>query len=1180
MKKIKNFFLNPIVISLIGLILFSLLVWFGGPQIKFGDGNSAPLESPVIRLVCIMVLVLIWGLNNLRIQLMNNKHNKDLVEDLEENQAVAQQSASSDQAAEELHQINQRFTHALQTLKKLKFRGKGRNKALYELPWYIIVGPPGAGKTTALVNSSLDFPLAEQFGKGALQGVGGTRNCDWWFTNEAVLVDTAGRYTTQDSHRVVDSSAWEGFLNLLKRNRRRRPINGVIVAISLHDLLIQTEEERIGHAKVIRTRLDELMERLEIRFPIYLMFTKADLVSGFSEFFEDLSKDEREQVWGVSLPNAPKPNQNPDFDCLGEQLSALTERLYDRVLWRLHQERDSKRRGAIQGFPQQMENLNSILESFVRQTFIKNRFKFQPYLRGVYFSSGTQDGTPIDRMMSSVAANFGFSRESAQAPFQQGKSFFLGNLFREVIFPESELVGSNVKYETFIRWAQRAAYVGMAAVTVGILLVWTGSITRHNMYMSEVESYVEDFNQQSERIGSWNSDIRALLPTLNALAKASIVYDQEEHPWLSGMGLYNGQVDREADKAYETQLRNILLPKLIDTLEAHVRQGHRGGDLYNTFRTYMMFNKIENMETQLVSDWFTSYWEQQFLGEGTRRKELEAHLQSLLALDLEASELNSQLIAQTQTLLLRVPVSQRIYSRIRTNPDYTQPIDMLNYFGESVRNSFDINEQTLADLNVPYMFTIEGYESIDLSTASPVVANIVNERWVLSDDDQARVDFIQDDLDEISEQVKDDYLSEYLTVWQNAYDALSVRKFSNIRDANEVLSSFVDPVYSPLLAILQTGLANTQLSSPALQNLADDFDEGKRGQATSYLADKFEGTKVDVHFREINILLRDSNNQPAPVTSILQQVRQLRDFMSQINDAPDAGKMSFDIAKARYQSGAVNPITSLKNYAKSLPQPVRGWLDTLSQESWKVILQSAHSHVNSKWRTEIYQPYNRALAGRYPLSGSSSNEVALFDFSEFFKPGGKVDVFYQEYLSAFIDTNRGWSNRTVDDYNLGFSQQGLRQVQRALTIKNVFFRNNAQSPGFTFELQPLSMERNVARFTLEIGDGDVSYNHGPKFWKTVTWSAADENKRLRLVFEDLDRRIHSQSYTGPWSWFRLQDEASLQSTSQSNVYRITFKVNEQGSGNQHQVVYELKAKSVNNPFGNNLLGSFRCPESI
>ena len=69
-------------------------------------------------------------------------------------------------------------------------------------------------------------------GQGAVAGVGGTRLCDWWFTEDAVLIDTAGRYTTQDSDAAVDRAGWEAFLDLLKRTRARQPLNGVIVAIA------------------------------------------------------------------------------------------------------------------------------------------------------------------------------------------------------------------------------------------------------------------------------------------------------------------------------------------------------------------------------------------------------------------------------------------------------------------------------------------------------------------------------------------------------------------------------------------------------------------------------------------------------------------------------------------------------------------------------------------------------------------------------------------------------------------------------------------------------------------------------------------------------------------------------------------------------------------------------------
>ncbi|RYZ95632.1 MAG: type VI secretion system membrane subunit TssM, partial [Moraxellaceae bacterium] len=596
MSKVGRFFTNPIVISFIGLMLVSLLIWFAGPYVKFGDGNAAPLGSVVARLVTIMVILTIWGLNNLRIQLKNNKNNQGLLTELQQNNADSPQNIASEQAADEIHQINERFTQALATLKKLKFKGRGKNKALYELPWYIIVGPPGSGKTTALVNSGLDFPLADQFGKGALQGVGGTRNCDWWFTNEAVLIDTAGRYTTQDSHRVVDSSAWEGFLELLKRNRRRRPINGAIVAISLHDLLIQTEEERILHAKTIRQRLDELMDRLAIRFPIYLLFTKSDLVAGFSEFFEDLGKEDRDQVWGISLPNAPQATQSPEFDFLHTELRNLSHRLHERVLWRMHQERDVKRAAAIQGFPLQMDNLNGIVESFVKQTFAKNRFQFQPYLRGVYFSSGTQDGTPIDRLMSSVSANFGFAREASQSATQRGKSFFISRLFREVIFPEAELVGSNVRYEKMMRLTQHSAYIGLGVLTLLIVLVWSGSVTRNKLYISEVGTYAKQFNEEEKKLVPGSGEIKAVLPALNALVKAGSVYDQESHPWLLGMGLYESSVDTAANQAYERKLKTLFLPKLLQSIEPVLRQGDVQGDLYNSFRVYVMFKKLEHMD--------------------------------------------------------------------------------------------------------------------------------------------------------------------------------------------------------------------------------------------------------------------------------------------------------------------------------------------------------------------------------------------------------------------------------------------------------------------------------------------------------------------------------------------------------------------------------------------------------
>src|SRR5690606_7620603 len=183
-----------------------------------------------------------------------------------------------------------------------------------------IVGPPGAGKTTAIRHSGLDFPLPEA--TGALRGVGGTRNCDWWFTNEAILLDTAGRFATQED----DHEEWLAFLDMLRRYRSKTPINGVLVAISIADVVSATEEQIEQTAKALRARVDEVMTRLQMVVPVYVVFTKCDLIAGFVETFEDLKKSERAQIWGVTFPLQSPPADEPgkafaaEFDLLVEAL--------------------------------------------------------------------------------------------------------------------------------------------------------------------------------------------------------------------------------------------------------------------------------------------------------------------------------------------------------------------------------------------------------------------------------------------------------------------------------------------------------------------------------------------------------------------------------------------------------------------------------------------------------------------------------------------------------------------------------------------------------------------------------------------------------------------------------------------------------------------------------------------
>ncbi len=275
----------------LGITALSLIIWIIGPV--FAISGSSPLEPELNRQLSIALLYLVWGFGQVVPRLHSAWLNKKLVGSLGTEEGADKQTPLLN---DEEQILTQRFNEASQLLKKAHFNTPGRKRPnwmrrfsrqyIYQLPWYIIIGAPGAGKTTALVNSGLHFPLEGSFGKTALRGIGGTRNCDWWFTNEAVLLDTAGRYTTQESQREQDASEWLKFINLLKKYRTRQPVNGAIITISVSDLLSLTAERRAQQARQLRQRLLELHEQLGIRFPVYVLVTKTDLLKGFTAYFD------------------------------------------------------------------------------------------------------------------------------------------------------------------------------------------------------------------------------------------------------------------------------------------------------------------------------------------------------------------------------------------------------------------------------------------------------------------------------------------------------------------------------------------------------------------------------------------------------------------------------------------------------------------------------------------------------------------------------------------------------------------------------------------------------------------------------------------------------------------------------------------------------------------------------
>lgn len=564
----------------VGIAAFAGVVWTVGDLLSLGGWR--PLEGEAGRAILIALAAGAWIAMEAWRARQARRENERLLDVL----AGGGAGDSAARAAREVALLRQRFEEAAGILKAARFRGPdGEQRFVHELPWYMFIGAPGSGKTTALVNSGLKFPLKEKLagpgGDPSLAGVGGTRNCDWWFTEDAVLLDTAGRYTTQDSDLEADAAAWAGFLDLLKRFRPRRPLNGALVTLSVSDLMLWNEDQRRRYAWHVRARLAELHERLGIRFPVYLLVTKADLVAGFMEFFGELDGAARARVWGATFPaDGAEGEPRARFE---DAFRDLETRLNGELLERLDEERDLQRRAAAYRFPQELHGLAPLIAQFVEAAFTGVQGAPAPMLRGVYFTSGTQEGNPIDRVLGTLARGFRLEREGrpAAAAVAPGtaKSFFLMRLLREVIFPESGLAGSDAGLERRERNLRLAVYGGIAAVTVAIAGLWLASFGGNRSFVAQAAAAAAGAREGLVRLGPPRlGDEAELLKQLDALRALPGGYADQKggaSP-APGFGLSQaGKLGAQALRAYRAGLQDALLPRLALALEAGLQAASR-----------------------------------------------------------------------------------------------------------------------------------------------------------------------------------------------------------------------------------------------------------------------------------------------------------------------------------------------------------------------------------------------------------------------------------------------------------------------------------------------------------------------------------------------------------------------------------------------------------------------------
>jgi type VI secretion system protein ImpL len=1177
----------------LGVLLVSVLIWYVGPIVSFGDWR--PLESTSARLWALFLLLLFVLLRVLLRRWKMQTRSANLVERLRGMLTTAQNEEPANMSA-----VRQRFDEALSILRKARFgQGKkgwlkrffGGGRYLYELPWFIIIGAPGTGKTTALLNSGLTFPLAREFGRGAIRGVGGTRHCDWWFTNEAVLIDTAGRYTTHETDGVADRDEWQGFLRLLRGTRSGQPVNGVLVTLSVDELLDRDRASRMAHASAVRRRLDELRNELGIALPVYVLVSKCDLLSGFDEYFAHLDRSGREQVWGVTLP-LHEAGVGGDVKAeVGSELRHLNSRLHELLVDVLQAEHDVQRRGLAFGFPQQHAVLCGAVNEVVDAIFDNSVFSEAPFLRGIYFTSGTQEGTPLDRLVSSLR-NLDSVRSPSSGNRGTPRSYFLKELLSDLVFKEAHLAGRNRKLDRRSKWLHVASYALSVLLLSAVVITWAVSYRNNVSYLAEVKQRADnlserlalDTDSQGDSFYQW-IDILSQIETV----ADSIHFTVHEplQPWR--FGLYQGaKVWSGAQPLYERALVERFVPALKLRLETMLRAINttEHEKSFEFLKAYLMLHDPEHFDAAELKSILLRDWDEN-VPEGVAtnlRSALARHVDALIALggQYALDVPDRALIDVTRSRLAQFSFEQRVYRRLlkvlSTNnlPEFS----VGSVVGPESHVVFSrISARPLSE-GVPALFTYRGYHEL----FSPEVANLA--RYVAQDDGWVMGgDNVRDRLREVSKgelalEVTRLYMWDYVKHWERFLEDVQLKKPTSVSEASD-LARFIASVDSPLMRYLRAVVAETTLLRDRQKSASGNYsllDRAKR-VATSTQEDvrRLVGSEmlpnrlrpaerpeliVDNRFETLRKALGDGANTSLPAAQTLQE---LYLYLSAMESARIGG----------YPPPASDVPNKLQAEAARLPQPARGLLEGLAKDSGGLAARTSRIVKSTQIAGTVTRQCHEAVSGRYPFVRTASKEVAVDDFSRLFGPGGVFDEHFQRELAPVVDTaSSPWRLRPGAQGGLG-GGSGLVQFERASLIKEAFFRGGAGAPSMNVMIKPLDMDPSITQLTLDIDGQVIRYQHGPQIGHSVRWPGPRGSGQVRLSIEPGSARGDGGLlFEGSWALHRLFDSARI--VQGSSAERFTAEIDVGG----RKASFEIVAASLRNPFQLRALQEFSCPGGL
>ncbi len=1106
----------------------------------------------------------------------------------------------------------------------------GIKKALFDVSkkghkLYLIVGAQGSGKSTLMENSCLNqvkkFPSDEQLSEKSL-------NFFRWYMCAATAYIEIPHQLVDAHPPTLGTEQYQAFLTLLKKERKQNAIDGLVLAVSLQDMLVNIEGIKLLAVKW-RQILIKAASIAQLDIPVYVIFTHTDILPGFSDFFRGLRGLEREQVFGATFALTSQGTTiKAQFE---REYAALGNSLHLKAPYQLKMlsTEDEKQRAFL--FPHEFLAAQNNLACFIEQLFKKDTAGVSLLLRGFFFTSAL----PIDSNNYAAAAFSGAGTGSAAAfsntlvshPLNPrasngpgmnispspgvSNSLFTGMLFTGLLQNQKPLA----RFPAYRR--RRMSGVGLLVCGLSLLVFLFLTVFGFSSYTlcSRLGCNIAGAMQKTALLG-WHSSLAfphelTELDKLGNLYGETLSWEKNGRPWYVSPFYFKEHKWRQLmGEMYLYQLHQLVMRPVLADLTADIYAGSIAPDaskdtLYRTLKLYLAITKAgvpyrHLLSVQQVVNELYPRWESVFIQRnGTASLSLSSTVSLRKHLDLYASVLtagplptdwlaeyhvNEQLVSSARSTLSGNPSIQALYEEALTGCGKWEDINL---------SKMGVDPQGIlaSTMVVNGAYTKAAYQDKITNRISQAAEGVFKGDWVLG---SAPLELPREmrDKAKVKAAVNNRYYQEYYNEWTGFLKSLTVNAPSDPGTLSGKVIAFASDNQG-VRAVLKRLLEEVNVFPVQDKHLERALEtKSQKSLTRQWAKDKWEGRQdprahLLERFEPVQRLY-GKDGSTGLLKDYLDAVRNLGQALGHISLQDDDGTALLEFTQEVFNNKQLNPLVRSWNQSilvmEQMPEEVKLWLQPLLQSLLVQVMQQITSKVELKLQSEyhakVYTPFLASLKGRYPLARGAQVEANVQDMGDFLNPAdGAFFGFYRTYLESFLKPQQdGYSLKQWNGLCLKMSESSLVMINNIFKLSQRIYQPSSKSfRQYSVELTLISSGQVTQAHLNLCGTQIITHGEPEGVKGRVLWPLEMHNETVisAQLPGGLQQSIKEE---GPWAFLKLLSKSKY-FTPNPYGFKCVYRMKAKGKYEADIHLNAIIMESVN-PFTLNSFYSFDCVERL